>query len=51
MSCVLNIFLILTGVKARNSDNGFMKEKLGWEPDCPLRNGMEKTYAWIKNKC
>ena len=20
---------------------------LGWEPDIPLRQGMEKTYAWI----
>ena len=35
------------GVKARNSDNKLIKEKLGWEPDYPLRKGMEKTFFWI----
>lgn len=36
-----------TGVRGRNSDNRLIKEKLGWEPDRPLREGMEKTYRWI----
>ena len=35
------------GVAGRNSDNTFIKKVLGWEPDIPLRAGMEKTYAWI----
>jgi nucleoside-diphosphate-sugar epimerase len=35
------------GVRGRNSDNRLIKEKLGWEPQAPLRDGMEKTYAWI----
>jgi len=36
-----------TGVRGRNSDNDLIKERLGWKPSCPLREGMEKTYAWI----
>ena len=35
------------GVNGRNSDNTLIKKTLGWEPDLPLRKGMEKTYAWI----
>lgn len=35
------------GVNGRNSDNTKIKQYLGWEPDTPLRDGMEKTYAWI----
>jgi nucleoside-diphosphate-sugar epimerase len=35
------------GVMGRNSDNTLIKSYLGWEPDIPLRQGMEKTYAWI----
>ena len=38
------------GVAGRNSDNTFIKKVLGWEPDTPLREGMEKTYAWIKQQ-
>jgi GDP-D-mannose 3',5'-epimerase len=36
-----------TGVRNRNSENTLLKEKLGWAPDRPLREGIEKTYAWI----
>jgi nucleoside-diphosphate-sugar epimerase len=36
------------GVRGRNSDNRFIKEKLGWAPSYPLKKGLEKTYAWIK---
>lgn len=39
-----------TGVRARNSDNELIEEKLGWEPDYPLRKGMEKTYKWIRRQ-
>jgi nucleoside-diphosphate-sugar epimerase len=35
------------GVAGRNSDNALIRKYLGWEPDIPLRTGLEKTYAWI----
>ena len=35
------------GVRGRSSDNALIKEKLDWEPAITLRNGLEKTYAWI----
>jgi len=35
------------GVRGRNSDNALIREKLGWAPSRPLREGMEKTYQWI----
>jgi nucleoside-diphosphate-sugar epimerase len=35
------------GVNGRNSDNTRIKELLGWEPNVPLRTGMELTYKWI----
>lgn len=37
-----------TGVRGRNSDNRLIKATLGWAPSKPLRDGMEKTYAWIE---
>jgi GDP-D-mannose 3',5'-epimerase len=36
-----------TGVRGRNSDNRLFREKIGWESTATLRQGMEKTYAWI----
>ena len=38
------------GVAGRNSDNTFIQQVLGWEPSTPLREGMTKTYAWIKQQ-
>lgn len=35
------------GVMGRNSDNTLIREKLGWAPSLPLRQGMEKVYTWI----
>src|SRR5437763_10224626 len=35
------------GVNGRNSDNTLIKKHLGWEPGVRLRDGLEKTYAWI----
>jgi len=35
------------GVNGRNSDNTLIKKLLGWEPNVRLRDGLEKTYAWI----
>ena len=38
------------GVRGRNSDNRLIREKLGWEPNRPLREGLTKTYAWISQQ-
>jgi nucleoside-diphosphate-sugar epimerase len=35
------------GVNGRNSDNTLILKHLGWEPGIRLRDGLEKTYAWI----
>jgi nucleoside-diphosphate-sugar epimerase len=35
------------GVNGRNSDNTKIKALLKWEPNIPLRVGLEKTYRWI----
>jgi nucleoside-diphosphate-sugar epimerase len=35
------------GVNGRNSDNAKIRSYLGWEPSVRLRDGMERTYAWI----
>jgi nucleoside-diphosphate-sugar epimerase len=35
------------GVNGRNSDNTLIQKYLHWEPNTRLRDGMEKTYAWI----
>jgi len=35
------------GVNGRNSDNTRIEELLGWAPSIRLREGLEKTYAWI----
>jgi nucleoside-diphosphate-sugar epimerase len=39
-----------TGVRGRNSDNRLVEEKLNWKPSRPLREGLEKTYAWIETQ-
>jgi nucleoside-diphosphate-sugar epimerase len=36
------------GVRGRSSDNRLVREVLGWEPNAPLREGITKTYNWIK---
>ncbi|MGA2278590.1 MAG: NAD-dependent epimerase/dehydratase family protein, partial [Terracidiphilus sp.] len=38
------------GVNGRNSDNTLIKKLLGWEPSIRLRDGMEKTMAWIEEQ-
>jgi GDP-D-mannose 3',5'-epimerase len=35
------------GVNGRNSDNTLIQKYLQWEPNTPLRAGLEKTYRWI----
>jgi nucleoside-diphosphate-sugar epimerase len=39
-----------TGVKGRNSDNRLIQKKLGWQPNYPLRKGIEQTYRWIEEQ-
>lgn len=36
------------GVRGRNSDNRLFEEKLGWKPTQTLKDGISKTYPWIK---
>jgi nucleoside-diphosphate-sugar epimerase len=38
------------GVRGRNSDNTLIRKYLNWEPSIPLRDGMKKTYDWIKEQ-
>ena len=38
------------GVRGRNSDNKLVRAVLGWEPSISLREGLEKTYAWIEKQ-
>jgi nucleoside-diphosphate-sugar epimerase len=38
------------GVRGRNSDNKLVRGVLGWEPSVSLREGLEKTYAWIEKQ-
>ena len=38
------------GVRGRNSENTLIKKYLGWEPSIPLKDGLAKTYAWIKEE-
>ena len=38
------------GVNGRNSDNALIHKYLGWEPSIRLRDGMEKTMAWIEEQ-
>lgn len=35
------------GVRGRNSDNTLIRQRLDWEPGITLRQGLEKTYAWV----
>ena len=38
------------GVRGRNSDNRLIRERLGWAPSRPLREGLKKTYRWIEEQ-
>jgi|UniRef100_A0A7V2AZ53 nucleoside-diphosphate-sugar epimerase len=38
------------GVRGRNSDNRLIREKLGWAPSMPLKEGLKPTYAWIEEQ-
>jgi len=47
---IKNVSSNALGVRGRNSDNAFIKEKLGWSPNYPLRKGMEKTFEWVNKQ-
>jgi len=36
------------GVRGRNSNNDLIREKLGWNYEQSLEEGIRKTYEWIK---
>lgn len=38
------------GVNGRNSDNAKIRSYLGWEPSIRLKDGLEKTFAWIESQ-
>ena len=38
------------GVRGRNSDNALIKQKLGWAPSRPLKEGLTKTFQWINQQ-
>jgi nucleoside-diphosphate-sugar epimerase len=38
------------GVRGRNSDNKLIKQKLNWAPSRPLKEGIQKTFEWIKSQ-
>lgn len=38
------------GVRGRNSDNTRIREVLNWAPSISLKDGIRKTYAWIKSR-
>ncbi len=38
------------GVRGRSSDNTLVTARIGWSPDIRLRDGLERTYAWIHDQ-
>ena len=38
------------GVRGRNSDNTLILERLGWEPEIRLEEGLRHTYGWIRDR-
>jgi nucleoside-diphosphate-sugar epimerase len=38
------------GVRGRSSDNAEIERRFGWAPSTTLRDGLERTYAWIHDE-
>jgi nucleoside-diphosphate-sugar epimerase len=38
------------GVRGRNSDNGLIREILGWDYQQSLESGIAQTYKWIQDQ-
>jgi GDP-D-mannose 3', 5'-epimerase len=47
MNLNLNTDKCPTGVKGRNSDNKLYREKMNWEPQMPISDGIVKPFDWI----
>lgn len=47
---IKNVQSNAVGVNGRNSDNTLIESILKWKPKYSLRQGIEKTYAWIKSQ-
>lgn len=39
-----------TGVRGRNSNNDLIRQEIGWDYSLSLKDGIEKTYIWIKEQ-
>ena len=39
-----------TGVRGRNSNNDLVREKLGWDYNMKLEEGIRTTYHWIEEQ-
>jgi len=37
-------------VRGRSSDNKLIQKLMGWEPGTRLKDGLTKTYDWIKKE-
>jgi len=48
-SRIVNLPALEHDVKLRRPDIALAKEKLGWEPKIPLREGLEKTIAYFRS--
>jgi len=38
------------GVRGRNSNNDLVRKKLDWDYSMSLKDGIKKTYNWIKSQ-
>jgi len=38
------------GVRGRNSDNNLIQQVLGWAPSISLKDGIGRTFLWIKEQ-
>jgi len=38
------------GVRGRNSDNTLIKQLLKWSPEISLKDGLKRTFVWIKSQ-
>jgi nucleoside-diphosphate-sugar epimerase len=47
---IKNVHSNAIGVMGRNSNNELIEKKLGWKPKFNLKQGLEKTYNWIKSQ-
>jgi nucleoside-diphosphate-sugar epimerase len=47
---IKNVHSNAVGVMGRNSDNELIEKELGWKPKYSLKEGLQKTYLWIKSQ-